>query len=155
VKAGYTLSIENGADNYPELVELYRTHYDEMRARLAKDGVAVGRFGMRVDVYMHYWRAGFLINYVARKDGAAVGYCNCYLTDSMHSGERIAKEDAIYMLPGHRNGTGRKLARFVLDDLRTRHVKRLDINPRTDPRAVVLWTRLGFKLTGVTMTYAF
>lgn len=151
----YAFAIENGADNYPELVALYRQHYGEMAARLAGDGIAAPGFAMRLDVYLQYWRSGNLINYVARKDGAAVGYANIYLTHSMHNGAFIAKEDAIYMLPEHRNGTGRKLALFVLADLRKRGVAKLDVLAQTDPRAVKLWQRLGFRPVAQAMTYTF
>jgi L-amino acid N-acyltransferase YncA len=155
MRAGYQLSIENGAENFTEIEPLYRTHYGEMQARLAKDGISVADFDMRLDVYMERWRAGHLINYIARKDGAPVGYCNIYVTNDMHNGERIAVEDAIYVLPEHRDGTGRLLAKFVLSDLEERGVKRLNVAAVTDPRAALLWQRLGFRPTGQLMTYTF
>jgi len=151
----YTFAIENGAENFEELAPIYRTHYREMQERLSGEGITVGDFAMRLDVYMERWKAGHLINYVARKDGAAVGYGNFYLTNDMHNGEFIAVEDAIYVLPAHRNGTGRKLALFVLDDLRRRGCKRLTIQAVTDPRASLLWQRIGFKPTGQVMAYTF
>ena len=150
-----TFAVENGAENFAEIEPLYRTHYGEMQARMASQGIAVADFDMRLDVYMDYWRAGYLVNYVARKDGKPVGYCNIYITDDMHNGERIAEEDAIYVLPGHRNGTGRLLAKFVLGDLKARGVKRLKVAAVTDPRAALLWQRLGFRPSGQLMTYTF
>lgn len=151
----YTFAIENGADNIAELKPLYQRHYGEMQARLALEGIPVGPFNMRLDVYNQRWRDGTLINYVARHDGEAVGYANIYLSNSMHSGEFIAIEDAIYMRPDHRNGTGRKLAKFALTDLKGRGVKRLDIQARTDPRAVKLWQRMGFRQSAVAMSLVF
>lgn len=152
---GCTFSIENGADNFAELEPLYRRHYGEMRDRLASEGIAVADFCMRLDVYFAYWRAGHLVNYVARLDGRAVGYANIYLTASMHNSALIAKEDAIYMHPDHRNGNGRRLAKFVLADLRRRGVTKLDVLAQTDPRAVKLWQRLGFRPVGQAMTFTF
>lgn len=151
----YTFAVEDGAANYDEILPLYRQHYAEMAERMAAIGVPVAPFAMRLDVYMAYWKAGHLVNYVARCDGVPVGYGNFYLTHSMHNGAFIAKEDAIYVLPGHRNGTGRKLAKLVLDDLRSRGVTRLDVEARTDPRATKLWQRMGFKPTAIAMSYLF
>jgi GNAT superfamily N-acetyltransferase len=102
---------------------------------------------------MDRWRAGNLVNYVARKGREAVGYANIYLTNSMHNQEFIAKEDAIYVLPEHRNGTGRKLAKFVLADLKARGALRLDVLAQTDPRAVKLWERLGARPVAVAMSF--
>lgn len=151
----YTYAVENGAENFAELLPLYRQHYGEMRARLARDGIPVAPFDMRLDVYMDYWRAGHLINYTVRKAGQAVGYGNFYVTNDMHNGELIAQEDALYMLPEHRNGAGRRLAKFVLEDLKARGVKRLNVSAVTDVRADHLWLRLGFKPTAQQMTYTF
>lgn len=147
--------VENGADNFLELLPLYKTHYAEMRERMARNGIDVAPFNMRVDVYMDYWRAGNIVNYTARANGKPVGYCNIYVTNDMHNGEPIAEEDAIYVLPEHRNGTGRKLARFVLADLEKRGIKRLNVRAVTDPRAALMWKRMGFKETGQLMTYDF
>lgn len=152
---GYEFSVENGADNFLEVLPLYRRHYGEMQDRLRRDGFEIGDFDMRLDVYLEYWRAGHLINYVARKDGDVVGYANIYLTSDMHNGELIAEEDAIYVLPAHRNGTGRHLTRFVLADLKSRGVKRLNVTAVTDTRAVKLWQRIGFRPVAQTMTYTF
>lgn len=152
---GYVFSIENGADNYPEIEPLYRQHYGEMQARVKANGVEVSDFNMRLDVYLAYWRAGHLINYVVRKNGRPVGYGNFYLTGDMHNGDLISAEDAIYMLPEHRNGTGRLLAKFIIADLKQRGVKRLDVTTQTDLRAVKLWERMGFKHTAYAMTYTF
>jgi GNAT superfamily N-acetyltransferase len=153
----YTFHVENGADNYPELEPMYRRHYGEMQKRLREQGINVGDFNMRLDVYMDRWRAGNLVNYVARHTSGsgreAVGYANMYLTNSMHNHEFIAKEDAIYVLPEHRNGTGRKLAKFVLADLKARGALRLDVLAQTDPRAVKLWERLGARPVAVAMSF--
>lgn len=153
--SGYTFAVENGADNYLEIVSMYRRHYGEMQARLKAEGIVVADFAMRLNLYMERWRAGSLINYVARKDGVAVGYGNFYLTNDMHNGEFVSVEDAIYVVPEHRNGTGRHLAKFILADLKRRGVKRLNIKAVTDVRATKLWARLGFKPVATAMTYTF
>ena len=73
----------------------------------------------------------------------------------MHNGDFIAQEDMIYVVPEHRNGLGRKLARYVLDDLQSRGVKRLSILAVTDLRAEKLWRRMGFKPAAQMMTFTF
>ena len=150
-----TFAIENGADNFNELEPIYRSHYAEYKKRMSEIGVEVGPFGMRLDVYMPYWQNEYIVNFVARKQGSPVGYGNFYVTGDMHNGDLIAQEDAIYVLPEHRDGTGRKLALFVLDQLRKRGVKRLTIHAVTDPRASALWQRIGFRKAGEVLTYAF
>jgi GNAT superfamily N-acetyltransferase len=151
----YTFAVENGADNFAEVEPLYRQHYAEMERRLAGQGIAVDPFDMQVTEYFAYWRSGMLVNYTARHDGKVVGYANIYVVKSMHTGRRIAQEDAIYVLPEHRNGTGRLLSKFILADLRTRGVKKLGVIALTDLRVSKLWQRMGFKHTGHAMTYTF
>jgi L-amino acid N-acyltransferase YncA len=156
MREGYAFSIENGADNYPEIEPLYRTHYAEMAARLAREGIAIEDYNPRLDQYANSWRSGHLTNYIVRFHGEAVGYANIYRTNDMHNGASLAVEDTIYMLPGHRNGVGLQLARFILDDLRARGVKRLIAQAVTDPRVAKLWERrLGFKPIGMAMMYVF
>ena len=85
--------------NYQELEPLYRQHYAEMRARLARDGIAVGDYNPRLDQYFAAFKGGWLLNYVVRMDGKPVGYSNVYTTNDMHNGEPIAQEDTIYVTP--------------------------------------------------------
>lgn len=151
----YSFSIENGADNYAELEPLYRQHYAEMQARLREEGIEVAPFKPRLDVYFDYWRKQHLINYVVRKGGVPVGYSNIYVTNDMHNGEPIACEDTIFLLADHRNGTGRRLSKFILADLRGRGVKRLNVQALTDLRVAKLWQRMGFQHTAHAMTFSF
>lgn len=152
---GYEISIERGDLNFAELEPIYRQHYGEMKSRLDADGVPIGEFNMRIEAYFEAWSEGWLINYVARKDGRAVGYCNVYLTDDMHNSERIAQEDALYVLPEHRRGVGRDLVKFALADLEARGVKRVHITPVTDLRVGKIWKRMGFKEVATQMMYVF
>jgi len=151
----YTFALENFEKTYRELEPLYRQHYGEMQERLAGEGIPIGDFNPQLGLYRDFSRAGWLLNYVVRLDGRAVGYSNIYMTPDMHNGEKIATEDTIYLLPDHRNGTGRKLAQFILEDLDARGVKRLNVTAVTDLRVAKLWKRMGFKETAVAMTYHF
>jgi len=151
----YTFSIENGAENYLEIEPIYRQHYAEMQERLAGEGIPIGPYDPRLDRYFESWNSGYLLNYIARCDGEAVGYSNIYLTHDMHCNEFIATEDTIYFLPEHRNGTGRKLSKFILADLKSRGVMRLHLSSVTDLRVARLWERMGCKFTAYSMTYVF
>jgi len=73
----------------------------------------------------------------------------------MHNGEPIAQEDTIFIEKAHRNGIGRKLALFILDELRRRGVKRVTITPVTDLRVGKIWQRMGFRPMAQVMTYIF
>lgn len=151
----YSIGIERGDENYAELEPNYRRHYEEMRARLIRDGHSVGPYKPRLDYYFRAFREGWLLNYVLRCDGEAVGHSNIWLTHDMHNGEPIAQEDMIYVVPEHRNGWGRKLAKHVLTDLRERGVRRLGIDAVTDLRAEKLWLRMGFRPAATKMIYHF
>lgn len=155
IKDGYRFSIERGDLNYGELEPNYRRHYEEMTERLAMDGVTVSPYAPRLDAYFRAFREGWLINYVARHDGAPIGHSNIYLTQDMHNGDPIAQEDMIYVVPEHRNGTGRRLTKFILADLQARGCKRLIITTTTDERVAKIWPRLGFKPCGTQMIREF
>jgi GNAT superfamily N-acetyltransferase len=149
------ISKENGSETLAELFPLYATHYREMQDRLAAGGIKVSAFNPQIDTYIAQWESGALVNYVVRLDGKAVGYSNVYLARDMHNSDLIAQEDTVFVLKEHRNGTGRKLVQFVLDDLRNRGVVRAHMTAMTDTRAVPLWTRMGFKPAATAMIYTF
>lgn len=151
----YSIALERGDLNYREVEPLYRRHYAEMRERLARDGVPIGEYAPRLDRYFTAFAGGWLLNFVVRLNGAVVGYSNVWLTNDMHNGEFIAKEDTIYIHPDHRNGTGKRLVRHILDDLKSRGVKRATISPVTDLRVGKIWRRMGFRDTAALMTYSF
>lgn len=151
----YVLAIERGSENLRELFPLYAAHYEEMRQRLAGDGIEVSPFNPQVDSYVRHWEAGTLLNYTVRAGGAAVGYSNVYLAKDMHNGDLIAQEDTIFVLKEHRNGIGQKLVKFILDDLKGRGVKRAHVTAMTDLRVVPIWKRMGFKPAATAMIYTF
>ena len=151
----YSFAIERGEQTLPEIVGLYRQHYGEMQDRLRSEGVTIGDYNPRWDEYIKAWCGGWLINYIVRLDGCAVGYSNVYITQDMHNGETIAQEDTIYMLPEHRNGTGRKFVKFILADLQARGVKRAFVTTQTDLRTGLLCKRLGFRDVATQLIYSF
>jgi GNAT superfamily N-acetyltransferase len=151
----YTITLEKFTENYRELEPLYRQHYAEMTERLAADGVEYSPYNPRLDKYGEACEGGWLLNFVVRCDGAAVGYSNVYLTNDMHNNDLICQEDTVFVLKEHRNGIGKKLVQCVLQELKERGVKRLMVSAMTDLRVVKLWKRMGFKEVATQMIYKF
>jgi GNAT superfamily N-acetyltransferase len=59
------------------------------------------------------------------------------------------------VLPEHRNGIGKKFIKVILEELKERGVKRLNVSAMTDLRAAKLWKRIGFKESATQMIYKF
>ena len=151
----YTFHLGKHRETFDELEPLYRQHYDEMVARLAKDGIEYSPYNPRWD---EYWKAsdgGWLLTFIIRHEGAAIGCSNVYITNDMHNSDLIAREDTIYVLPEHRNGIGKKLVKVILEELKHRNVKRLHVSAMTDLRVAKLWSRMGFKESSTQMIYKF
>lgn len=143
-------------EKYAELEPLYRQHYGEMLERLKRDGVEnYSPYNPRLDQYQIASKGGWLLTYVVRLKGKAVGYCNVYLTNDMHNQDLIAQEDTIYIVPEHRNGIGKKLVKHVLEDLKARGVKRALVSAMTDLRVAKMWKRMGFQELATQMIYKF
>ena len=151
----YTFHLGKHRETFEELEPLYRQHYGEMVERLARDGIEYSPYNPRWDEYFKAGDNGNLLTFILRFDGKAVGCSNIYLTNDMHNSDLIAQEDTIYVLPEHRNGIGKKFARVILDELKERGVKRLNVSAMTDLRATKLWKRMGFKESAIQMTYKF
>lgn len=152
----YSFASENLILNTKELLPLYIEHYKEMQERLSKDGVEIADFNPRFDKYFEAYAEGYLLNLVVRTEsGEPVGYCNVYITNDMHNGELIAKEDTVFIRKDHRNGVGKHLVKYGLEQLRQRGVKRLHVQAMTDLRVEKLWKRMGFKPVALSMTYTF
>lgn len=152
----YRFAVENFATNLDEMLPLYAEHYEEMRQRLAQQGVRVPPMNLRLDIYKQYSDADLLISYTARTlDGAPVGYVNAYLSNDMHNGEFIGLEDAVFVREGHRNGVGKELIKFSIEDMRQRGVRRLHVDATADTRVEYLLKRMGFKPRSICMVYHF
>ena len=151
----YDIAIEKFTDTYLELEPLYRQHYSEMVERLASQGIVYSPYNPRLHEYGEACKRGDLLTYVLRLNGSACGYANVYLTNDMHNGDLISQEDTLFVLKDHRNGVGKKLVQFVLEDLKSRGVKRLMVSAMTDLRVAKLWGRMGFKEAATQMIYEF
>ena len=151
----YDFSVESFEATLPELMPLYREHYAEMVERLEGQGMPQPPFAPRLDRYIDADRGGWLLTFVLRSGGQPVGYANVYLTSNMHNGELMAQEDAIFVTRSHRNGVGRQLVEFGLQQLKSRGVKRLLVSAVTDLRVAKLWRRMGFRDVATQMAYVF
>jgi GNAT superfamily N-acetyltransferase len=151
----YTYHLGKHRETFDELEPLYRQHYQEMVERLAKDGITYSAYNPR---WEQYWKAsdeGWLLTFILRHEGKAVGCSNVYVTNDMHNNDLIAQEDTIYVVPEHRNGVGKKFVRVILDELKERGVKRVNVSAMTDLRVAKLWKRMGFKEAATQMMYTF
>jgi len=151
----YTVAIENFIETYSELEPIYREHYSELVARQSACGIEMPPYRPRLDEYRKAASAGYLLHFVARLDGEAVGYANCYITSDMHNSELIGMEDAVFVTSKHRKGVGRMLMNAGLAELKRRGAKHAFVSVTTDPRVALLWKRMGFKETAIQMTYTF
>jgi GNAT superfamily N-acetyltransferase len=122
---------------------------------LKSQGIDYSPYNPRIDQYEAASKGGWLLTFVLLSDNFPVGYCNVYLTNDMHNGDLIAQEDALFVLQEHRNGIGKRLVQFVLEDLRRRGVKRALVSAVTDLRVAKLWGRMGFKELATQMVYNF
>jgi hypothetical protein len=149
----YTITVEKFHETYDELKHLYLSHYQEMQTRLKSEGVETSDYNPRLDEYEKASIGGWLLTIVARLDSVAVGYCNVYITNDMHNRDLIAIEDALYVDVNHRNGLGKKIVQFGMNELKNRGVKRLNVSAMTDLNVAKLWERMGAKHTAHSMTF--
>ena len=152
----YEITLGKFKETYKELEPLYRQHYSEMIERLKADGVEnYSPYNPRLDEYIRASESGWLLTFILRLDGKAVGYSNVYLTNDMHNQDLIAQEDTIFVLKEHRNGVGKRMVKLILEELRSRGVKRVLVSAMTDLRVAKLWRRMGFKDVATQMIYKF
>lgn len=151
----YSIGMENAEWTYPEFEQLYRTHYAEMCKRLAEQGIDMPPYNPNLEGYCRGARQGTLLHFTVRHEGAPVGYCNIWITSDAHNSQLIAREDTIFVAPEHRAGVGSRLCKYMLAELKRRDVWRLHVTTATDPRATLMWERIGFKPVGAYMMYVF
>lgn len=148
----YCIAMERFSASYADLEPLYRQHYAAMAERLAADSVMVSPYNPRLDEYRRASDGGWLLTFVLRHEGKAVGYSNIYVTADMHNHDPIAQEDTIFVLPEHRKFAGRMLIKEVHAELKRRGVKRLNVTTMTDLRVAKLLQRMGYRHTAHHMT---
>lgn len=152
----YTVTLEKFAPTYPEMERIYRKHYAEMCERLESIGIKCSPYNPRLDEYVRASEGGWMLLFIARQNGRAIGHCNIYLTNDMHNNDLIAQEDTIYIEKEHRGrGIGVQLIKTVHNELKSRGVKRLNITTGTDLKVATLLERMGYKHSAHAMTILF
>jgi GNAT superfamily N-acetyltransferase len=124
----------------PGLEVLHKAHWEE-----SETSYRGAPFGPQYDLFKRYFEWDMLQIWGAYSGERMVGHVSIYTLTSAHTGEKIAQEDALYVLPGHRKGSGAALLRRALSDLRAEGVKELWATTRPETRVGLLLRRLGFK----------
>lgn len=149
----YRISTEPFDKAFPDVEPLCRAHHAETQARMNGEGMTIGPYNPRWNVYRS---APHLLCFVVRTDnGEAVGYAFIWITQDMHSSELIAQEDTIFVRRDHRRGVGRRLTRHILAALKACGCVRAHVTIATDLRVAKMCERVGFKRSAVAMTYFF
>ncbi len=146
----YRITIEPFTEAYGDIEPLCRAHYGEMQSRMASEGMKIGDYNPRLNLYRE---ATHLLCFVVRVESEAIGYALIWLTQDMHNSELISQEDTIYIRKDHRNGIGRRFTKHILSDLKARGCQRAHVTIATDLRVAKMCERVGFKRSAIAMTY--
>lgn len=117
---------------------LHRAHWDET------EDYRHSNFQPQYRLLRQYWDWGLLRIWVARCEGKVIGHLTAYVSTSVHTGEQIATEDALYVLPEHRKGVGTELVRRALADLKEEGVAEVWATAKPQTRVGLLLKRLRF-----------
>ena len=146
----YTISLEEYNDTLQELMPMYRRAYEEMLGFVPESSNRQ-EFNPWVEAYTLSNIEKTLLLFVVRKGTEAVGYCIMFVTRDVKDSQLMAYEDYIYLEPGHRNGLGKYLAKFIIAELAARGVKRITESVLKGTGLELVESRLGFKVTATQM----
>lgn len=138
---GYVIQAERLADVLPELLPLHEAHWTETEKH---------RHGLRLDpdydAMLADERAGRLLQFTARKDGAIAAHLRMYVGFSRHTRTHFGQEDTLYLAPEHRPGAFLmvKLMRFAEQALLAIGVREIRADSKLINGADVLMRRLGY-----------
>ena len=121
-----------------DLEHLHKSYWEEMQQHRES------RYAPRFDLLKHYWQLGVVRSWGAFDDDRLVGHLTAFVTTSIHSGESVATEDRLYVLPEYRTGTGRALLKKAISDLRKEGVEELWATCEPITRVGPLLERQGF-----------
>ena len=150
-----TIALEDADEKYEELKELYQEHYTATCDRLKEIGVDLPPYNPRLGEYKRAANAGVMISIVARNDDKPIGYFNIYISLDMQNQDLVGAEAGLFVSKDCRNGIGKKLIKFGLDEMGSRGVKRYYASAVTDLRTAKLWERMGFKHYSHSMLFNF
>lgn len=146
----YTISLEDYNDTLQELMPMYRRAYEEMLGFIP-EGLKRQEFNPWIEAYTLSNAEKTLLLFVVRKENVAVGYCLMFVTRDTKDNVLMAYEDYIYLEPGHRNGLGKYLAKFIIAELNARGIKRITVSVLKGTGLELVWSRLGFKVLATQM----
>lgn len=146
----YTISLEDYNDTLQELMPMYRRAYEEMLGFVPESSNRQ-EFNPWVEAYTLSNIEKTLLLFVVRKGTEAIGYCIMFVTRDLKDNQLMAYEDYIYLEPGHRNGLGKYLAKFIIAELAARGVKRITVSVLKGTGLELVWSRLGFKVIATQM----
>jgi hypothetical protein len=121
-----------------DLKALHRAHWAET------ENYRHSEFKPQYELLFKYWGWKMLRIWGVFDDTRMVGHVTMYITTSMHTGETIANEDALYVLPEYRSGYGAQLCRQMLKDLRRDRIAEAWATCKPATRVGSLLRRLGF-----------
>lgn len=135
-----TYQVEKFSAVWPELCPLTILHWSEIHPGREKD------YRPNVKQYEHFNDIGFLHVFTARHCGELVGQAVIYVTESMHTQEKMAREDTLYFLPEFRRGRNAiDFLKFIEKTLSSMGVK--EIYATAPEKAGRVLTFLGYDKT--------
>jgi len=106
-------------------------------------------FVFRYDLMRALWKNGSLRIFGAYLAVDLVGHATGYVSVSMRTGQSVASEDVVYVLPEHRKGVGTMLARATIAEAKRLGINRYRVTvPRGNAQAKRIARRVGFKPIG-------
>lgn len=140
VTGGYVLAVERFADVLEELKPLHAEHFAETEGHRHDLPLDPDYDAMAADD-----RAGRLLQFTVRHDGALVGGLRMYVLLSRHTKTLFAEEDTLFITPAHRGGLlGLKLLRYAEQCLVQIGVREIDANSKLVNGADVLMRRMKY-----------
>lgn len=149
ISDGYTLQVERMCDVIEEIRPLHFDHWKETEAyRQGQD------FEPDYAAFCTSEAGGRFLLFTARHAGKLVGNCALYLHRSTHTGQLIATEDTLFVLPAYRRGTGlgRELVKFAHAGLRQVGVREVRVTTKTINLVSKLLERMGYSATATVLT---
>jgi GNAT superfamily N-acetyltransferase len=136
----FIVRVESFRAVLPELEELHRLHWLETEKH--RHGLALAP---DYDAMAARERAGRLLQFTVRAEGALVGHLRMYLAVSLHTQTIYAEEDTLFLLPQHRGGMlAIALMRYAETVLRIVGAREIRADSKLLNKADVLMKRLGY-----------
>ncbi len=121
-----------------DLQHLHRSHWDE------SESYRNSTFAPRYDLLQRYWELGMIRAWGAFDGSRLIGHLTVYVSVSVHTGEPIATEDALYVLPEFRKGAGSMLVKRCIEDLTAEGLAEIWATCRPKTKVGTLLERKGF-----------